>query len=366
MNQSIELQRVGPAGAVGSGRASLRRLVLLGLLAALAVLSARRAMAQDDVIRVRPQLTLDAARPLVLRDIAEVSGPEATKAADVVVSTDKVYDGLRLDVPAIRRALELEKSVNLGRIRLTGAACVVRVGAAAAATNGGGKDEPMPAAPAGAETVRDRIGAYLASLFEVGEDDLRLTYDEADGAVLGRATGTRIVSIQPQGNGDRLPLTVRLYEGDVLVMSGSVRVGVEVRRRVLVASRPLARGDVVSEEGATIDTQWMSASATPANPEQALGQVTRSPVRAGEVIGVRDVEAPVIVKKGDLVAVDCICGGVVVRATLRAMEPGREGDVIQLRPLTGKSNIRARVAGPGEAVINAPGGLPGVALGGGR
>ncbi|MBI1191378.1 MAG: flagellar basal body P-ring formation protein FlgA [Tepidisphaera sp.] len=348
----------------------LGSLLVLGALVAFALLSARQAQGQDDVVSLKARVTVDASRPLTLGDVAEISGVEASKAAGVIVTPDKIYDGLRLDMPAIRRALELDKKINLGRVRLTGAACVVHIGAGqpAAGTAVSQSQVPEVVAPPGAETVRDRIGAHLANLFGIDSDDLRLTFDDSDAGILNRPTGGLTVGIQPQGSGDRLPLTVRMYDGERLVVSGSLRVGVEIRRRVLVASRSIARGEVVSEATATTDSQWLGASAAPADPEESMGQVVRAPVRAGEVINARDVEAPVVIRKGDLVAVDCICGGVVVRASLRAIEDGREGDVIQLRQLTGKTIIRARVTRAGEAVINAPSGLSeaGISLGGGR
>lgn len=363
----------GPAGGTISAAktTSPRRLALVPALAGLvvfAILSSSKARAEGDVISLRPSVTIDASRQLTLGDVAETSGDEAQKAAGVVVSGDKVTDGTRIDIPAIRRALELERSVNLGRIRLTGNVCVVRIGAAAppagvVQVRPGGSVVVTP----GVESVRDRITRHLADLFDIDDADLRLAFDDNDAPLLSRAIGAGTVSIQPQGSGDRVPLAIRVYEGDRLVVSGSIRVGVEVRRAVLVASRPIARGDIVDADSTTRDQQWMPASATPANPEEAMGQLARGPVRAGEVIGKRDIEPPIVVKRGDTVSVDCVCGGVVVRASLRAMESGREGDVIQFKALTSsKTVIRARVSGPGVAVINAPPGLSdeGLALGG--
>ncbi|MFA6046292.1 MAG: flagellar basal body P-ring formation chaperone FlgA [Phycisphaerales bacterium] len=344
-------------------------LVLLVALALMAIFSARSAQAQGDTIALRPAVTLDASRPLTLADVADISGDEAQKASGVVVSADRVTEGSRIDIPTIRRALEADKAINLGRIRLTGGVCVVRIGAGAPVANS--RWAPVPSAVVatpGVESVRDRITRHLADLFNISVDDLRLSFEDNDAPLLARAIGVSTVSVQPQGSGDRIPLAIRMYEGDRLTVSGSIRVGVEVRRPVLVASKPIARGDIIDADTTTNDRQWLPASATPANPDDAVGQLARAPVRAGEVIGLRDIEPPIVIKKGDLVAVDCICGGVVVRASLRAMESGREGDVIQFKPATSKTIIRAKVSGPGVAVINAPSGLSdaGLALGGGR
>lgn len=354
---------------------SVRRLVVLAALALLAVLSARSARAQGDTISVRPSVTIDASRPITLGEVAELSGEEARKAAAVVVFSEKVTDGTRIDISAIRRVLESDRSVNLGRVRLTGGACVVHIGGAGGSPATPAARNPVTAggvaggmAKPGVESVRGRITHHLADLFNISEGDLRLSFDDHDTPLLSRAIGATTVSVQPQGTGDRVPLAIRIFEGDRLAVSGSIRVGVEVRRSVLVASRSISRGEVIDTETTTADRRWMPASANPADPEGAVGQLARAPVRAGEVISTRDIEPPIIIKKGDLVAVDCLCGGVVVRASLRAMESGREGDVIQFRPTNSKTIIRAKVSGPGVAVINVPSGLSdaGLALGGGR
>ncbi len=367
-------------GGRRSARSSPRRVLSFVLFAGLlvvALLSSREAKGQSgeaagsgNVVTLRTSIRVEASRPLTLADVAELSGDEAERAGATVVTREKVTEGLKIDISAIRRALEADKSVNLGRIRLTGNACVVHVGATPVPRSEramAGSVLPSPEIP-GVEKIRDRVTQHLAELFGVDLADLRLTFENDDAPLLARAIGASTVGIQPLGSGDKIPISIRIYEGERLASSGSVRVGVEMRRSVLVAARTISRGEVIDLETATSDRQWLPATANPAVAEDAIGQLARGQIRAGEVINARDIEPPVVIKKGDMVAVDCICGGVIVRANARAMEPGRVGEVIQFKPLSSKSVVRARVSGPGVAVLNAPAGLeaPDAALGGSR
>jgi flagella basal body P-ring formation protein FlgA len=102
------------------------------------------------------------------------------------------------------------------------------------------------------------------------------------------------------------------------------------------------------------EQRWLSPSMAAAG-EGAIGQVVRGRIGAGEVVLGRDVEPPMVARRGDVVSVDCLAGGLVVRTTARATENGREGEVITLQALNSKRTFRARMDGPGRAVLLADG-----------
>lgn len=339
--------RVGAARRVVTG-------VLLVVLVALSVAWPRSAMGQTVVMRAQARVA--EGRPVCVGDVAEVTGDGAEKVTGVQVGVARA--GESVDVAAVRAALE-KAGVNLGRVVIRGGACVVReaAGAVPAPPVEAPVIEPVrSAAPApdvrvrGTGTLRALIPSRVAEALGVAEIDMKISFDHGDAPLLDAVVEGRRVVIRPTGDGERMPLSVRVYEGDRLVESGTVRVGVLVRREVWRAVGVIARGTTLTRENTRREEAWL-ASGERAAGEESLGQVVRSRVEPGEVVKAADVELPIVIKRGDTVNVDCISGGFVVQTTARAMEAGREGQVIDLQPLNSKSVFRGRVSRAGQAVM---------------
>jgi len=303
----------------------------------------------QDSIALRAWARIEERRAVTLADVAELRGDAAVGLGGLVVGE---AGATRVDLAAVRRALEGRVGTNLGRLTLSGSACAVRVGAAMStvAPAAGGATAPAGAA---LETVRTRVAAKIAEVVGVEAAGLRLAFDEgaAGRALLGMGVAGRTVVVQPAGAGERMPLSVRVYEGDRLLASGTVRVGVLVRREVVVARRDLTRGAAFDAERVGAETRWVEPGVSPAAMADVLAATARGRVDAGGVIETRHIETPLAVKKGDLVAVDCLSGSVAVRRTARARAAGREGDVIEVQTLESRKSFRARVSGPGTAVL---------------
>lgn len=337
-----------------------RRMTALVLLAAILALAltGRRASAQEAQggvsVMLLPMASQESRGPVKLGTIARLSGEVGALGDLVIVPDCGAVDSLKIELEQVRGILSGERSVNLGRVRLSGSVCTLRIApkvvepakqAAAPATT--------PAAVSG-DRVRDRLAARLSQMLDVPPEDLRLTLEAQPADVLDRPVGALTCLLQPTGSGDRIPFQVKLLDHDRVMATGSARATVLIRRTVMVATRRLTRGATFTSEDFTTDERWLAPSITPAALHVAPGQVVRGNVDAGEVIEQRDLEPPIVVHKGDLVAVDCVSGGVVVRATVRATESGREGDVISLQSLKGKAVLRARISGPGQAVLVVP------------
>jgi flagella basal body P-ring formation protein FlgA len=59
-----------------------------------------------------------------------------------------------------------------------------------------------------------------------------------------------------------------------------------------------------------------------------------------------------VVRRGELVTVHCVSGGIVVKAKARARAEARQDEVIELQMDGSKKTFRARIVGPGRAVVN--------------
>lgn len=315
------------------------------------------AQALAGTVELRRSARVSADMPVRLGDIARLDGA-ATALADVVIVRDpsvRTTGGrswFEIEIEAVRKAIESSGSTSPGRVALRGGRCAVRVLEPAGesdASAGASASEPqiIDEGP----TVRAQIRRRLARLFGVDPSELRLDFDDRDSALLSMNTLGRTVEIRSLGASDRMPLGVTVYEGDRVAASGTVRVGVLIRRSVLVASEGLRRGATVRADELVREERWVSPGVRPATMDQATGSVARSRLSPGDMIERTDIEPPLVVRRGDVVWVHCVSGSIVLREKARARAQGREGDVIEFESMDSSNRkFSARVDGPGRAV----------------
>jgi flagella basal body P-ring formation protein FlgA len=331
-----------------------RRLMMLMAFVVLCVTAAiaRSQGTAPSSITLKTLARVDAGAPVLLGDIAQLMG-KATSLSDVpVLGADQLKAGTaRVGLLQVRQAVEKAARGSEGSTSFSGSSCLVRVNAARpeAAKPTTGLPPPAPAAAQG-ETVRDHVRTRIAQACNAEPSDLRLTFEDSD-SLLDTPTAGLTVAVAPAAISDRMPINIRVYRGDFLLAQGVARVTVLIRRDVLVTTAALNRGSSVDMESVTPQEQWLPPSILPATRTQVLGSVARARVEAGRVILARDVEAPVVIQRGDLVSIDCLSGTIVVTTNARSKEPGREGDVIQFQSLNSKKTFSARVNGPGKAVL---------------
>jgi flagella basal body P-ring formation protein FlgA len=150
---------------------------------------------------------------------------------------------------------------------------------------------------------------------------------------------------------DSLPLAITLYHGDRIVGSRTIRVGVLIRRSVLIAVAPKRRGEVVGHDDVTAEVRWLGPTAPAEDPSEIIGAAAKSRIGIGQLITLRDVMPAIAVDKGDIVAIRCLSGTVAISTRGRALADGRIGDLVQFQALDSKRTFFARMDAPGRAVI---------------
>lgn len=121
---------------------------------------------------------------------------------------------------------------------------------------------------------------------------------------------------------------------------------------VLTYARNLAAGDVVQPE----DVVWtdvqahLAQSGGPSDAEQVIGLSARRALRAGAVVGGRDLVAPQVIARNDTVEVGFVAGGVTLTVTGRATRNAAVGEPVTITNLTSGRTIEAVATGPGQAV----------------
>ena len=124
---------------------------------------------------------------------------------------------------------------------------------------------------------------------------------------------------------------------------------------VLTWARNLAAGDVVQPE----DVIWSTVQAhlaqggSPSDAEQVIGLSARRALRAGAVVGARDLVSPRVIARNDLVEVAFIAGGVRLTVTGRATRDAAVGEPVPVLNTTSGRTIDAVASGPGQAMAGA-------------
>jgi flagella basal body P-ring formation protein FlgA len=139
----------------------------------------------------------------------------------------------------------------------------------------------------------------------------------------------------------------------------TVTADVALAQPVVVASRPIARGAIIT--GADVVAQVMDKPVLATgrrapifNVEELIGMEAKAAIQEGEVVFNDQVRAPFLVKRGDAVTVVAQGGGIRVRTLARATQDGALGDLVQVESIQTKEKYDARVTGFREAAVLVP------------
>jgi flagella basal body P-ring formation protein FlgA len=328
-------------------RAAFLMRVLLAMLA-----TALCADAFAGTITLRPGATIESSREVTLGDIADLEGEDAKALAGIRVGF--VEGASEVTIAQVRAALDT-REVNWGRIALRGSSCAVRIAAPAIVDASVPTNAPTERVAPGLETVRDRILATLGELFGAEPDAIRVTLDDAGKDILSRPVHGRRVDIETSSaSSSRIAIRVWMYEGDRLIVDGSVRADVSLRIDCLTLSRALGKGDRLDASMFSRTTLWMAPTGAPPvrNEAQAIGAVARTRLDAGTVLRTDHIEAPIVIKRGDLVSVHALAGSMVLKTQARALADAREGEMVELSRGRDRKAFLARAAGPGLAILD--------------
>ncbi len=133
-----------------------------------------------------------------------------------------------------------------------------------------------------------------------------------------------------------------------------VPVDIAVYRPVVVAVRPLDRGEVLTEADlidSELDvTRLQGAYLT--DLATAVGQEVRRPLAAQSVITQQALQAPLLIRRGETVSIRAAGQAIAVHMSGVAMTDGRLGQSIRVRNSSSNRIIDARVVGPGVTEVS--------------
>lgn len=120
---------------------------------------------------------------------------------------------------------------------------------------------------------------------------------------------------------------------------------------VLAYLHNLNAGDIVRAEDLTWSREAVAGSDSPRDPETVIGMSVRRPLREGDAVSLRDVSAPMVIRKDDVIAVTFSQAGMSLNLQARAMGDAAAGQSVAVMNTVSKKIIQAVAAGPGLAVV---------------
>ncbi|HLT13254.1 MAG TPA: flagellar basal body P-ring formation chaperone FlgA [Marinobacter sp.] len=132
-----------------------------------------------------------------------------------------------------------------------------------------------------------------------------------------------------------------------------VTTNVEVYGNALVAARPLARGERLSDTAITTSQVQINAShrGTLNKPEAIAGMMVRRPVRTGTLITPDLLEAPNAIERGDHVIIVARSGSFSVSSRGKALASAGIGEQVLVENLRSSRTVRATAVAPGRVEI---------------
>lgn len=132
-----------------------------------------------------------------------------------------------------------------------------------------------------------------------------------------------------------------------------VQAKVQLFDNIVVSSRSMSRGEVLSERDVVLARQDLSSlnSGYYTRSDEVIGMVLKRSLRAGLVLTPTLLKPQRLIKRGDKVTILAVTGAVQVRMEGQALMDGAKGEVIRVRNLSSKLEIEAEVASPGVVQV---------------
>jgi flagella basal body P-ring formation protein FlgA len=157
----------------------------------------------------------------------------------------------------------------------------------------------------------------------------------------------------PAGQRRVLVASLAGSRSDVASASGRGRAAAPGRRaqQALAWARNINAGELIAASDLVWSDEAVAPSDAPSDADQAIGKAARRPLRAGAAAGLRDLAAPKVIKRDEMVQVAFEEGGISLVLQAKAMADAGVGDTLNLMNPASKKILEAVCSGPGRAVV---------------
>lgn len=219
-------------------------------------------------------------------------------------------------------------------------------------------------AQTGHEQIRQATWSYIASFFDA--DEIRT---ESSAFEHGRHIVIEVSNIDPRLNisacdqplSTQLPqrqepigrLNIKVECAGSIPWSKYVPATVRVFDEILTSSRPLARGEVLTQgdlEFSLVDLSQVRQTYIQ-DLELAVGMELKRALPARSAVTQEALSAPTLVNRGDMIIMSAKTGAIEIRQQGVALQDGELGSQISVRNANSEVVVRAVVTGTGQVEV---------------
>lgn len=203
------------------------------------------------------------------------------------------------------------------------------------------------------DDIRSTAATWVESEFADLGDPLEVTTGRLDPRLRLQRCDADLEAFSPhehRGVGN-LTVGVRCTGSQPWTVYVTARVDTEVE--VVVAARPLRRGDRLRQESLTTERRRLASLHRPyeTEAEHLVGMELRRALRRGDLVERNALIKPQLVQRGRSVTLRAGNGAVQVTGRGRALEAGALGDIVRVESGSSGRVIEGRVAGESLVVV---------------
>lgn len=211
----------------------------------------------------------------------------------------------------------------------------------------------------GNQDIEERIASAIANQYRAGHaKNIGITFDRDISTIAaepGNAADLSVTRLSFDPRSGRFDITLDL-PGSHAIRRGSLRfTGIAAETfETAVLTRQIARGEVLRSKDIAIERRPKreSAADSVADLGSAIGLAARQPMRGGQSLRRADLMKPELVSRSEQVTLFFQAPGISLTVRGTAMEPGTEGDVINVVNTQSKRQIQGVVTGPGQVTVS--------------
>ena len=142
-----------------------------------------------------------------------------------------------------------------------------------------------------------------------------------------------------------------VVSGAPTLTAGAAKPGATRSAQALTYARNLMAGEIVGAADLVWSSQAIAPADAPGDPDMVIGMAARRPLREGAAVQARDLTAPLVVKRDEMISVAFESGGISLILQGKALKDAAVGDSVQVLNPQSKKVIEAVVSAPGKAVV---------------
>ena len=121
--------------------------------------------------------------------------------------------------------------------------------------------------------------------------------------------------------------------------------------QVLTYTHSLNTGDIVQPQDLAWSREAVAGFDAPRDPDAVIGMAVRRPLREGDAVSLRDVSAPAVIKKDDVISVTFAMNGLSLTLQAKALTDAAAGQSLSVMNPASRKILQAVATGPGQAVV---------------